>query len=730
MRLRSAVIALLLFSSILSGCTSSDSGNTDRIEDLEAELEDSISENIDAQSQISTLQSALTEANEELSAIESEVASLEMSISELEGQRNALAQIRDEIAIQLDESEENVSSLQTEISSLDQQIMDLDNQIIDLGSQIAQKDVSIDNLEHTILTLQNTLSSLTYSLNYYVDECPLDNPGFLLNIGYDDGNGLGVEGDGMVTFDEIQFTVGECPGNYGMVYNETTTEHNWAHQRVVEMGGVLYFIADDGIHGWEFWRSDGTLSGSYILVDIRGEECSPSVDPDTGEATEDCVNYSSNFDRTWDNIFMPVEVVAGKNLVFFTAYNQFTTWSAADLWVSDGTSDGTNIVTDLWNYWDYGCDGCEFDYVGVSNLEVIESNGNNADRVIFSAIRADGLDGEQGYPQGEELWISDGTEVGTRMIANIEPETSSWIDDNGNSQCCADWDGSAPRNILVIGNQVWFTGDTENYGRELYRFGLSLGGGLFLVKDINPGTVGSDPLYLTRGSGGLYFTANDGSTGQELHFSLGDAFTTNVVKDIRPGFNNSSNPLWLTKLGDKLIFSANDGENGRELWITDNTELGTYMIKDINPGNNSSNPTGPMKVLNGEVYFGATDGEHGYELWKTDGTEAGTVMVKDLNVGENSSLSWGSTEHWHGEYTLTHGEHFYFSADDGESGQELWRTDGTESGTEIVVDVHQGENGSWPWWLTSVGDKLYFTAWDGDQRQLWHYWDNPGPILS
>ena len=65
MRLRSAVIALLLFSSILSGCTSSDSGNTDRIEDLEAELEDSISENNDAQSQISTLQSALTEANEQ-----------------------------------------------------------------------------------------------------------------------------------------------------------------------------------------------------------------------------------------------------------------------------------------------------------------------------------------------------------------------------------------------------------------------------------------------------------------------------------------------------------------------------------------------------------------------------------------------------------------------------------------------------------------------------------------
>ena len=105
-------------------------------------------------------------------------------------------------------------------------------------------------------------------------------------------------------------------------------------------------------------------------------------------------------------------------------------------------------------------------------------------------------------------------------------------------------------------------------------------------------------------------------------------------------------------------------------------------------------------------------------------------MVKDIRVGENSSLSWGSTAHWHGEYTLTHDGHFYFSANDGENGEELWRTDGTELGTELLVDVHQGENGSWPWWLTIVGDKLYFTAWDGDQRQLWYYWDNPGPVLS
>ena len=64
------------------------------------------------------------------------------------------------------------------------------------------------------------------------------------------------------------------------------------------------------------------------------------------------------------------------------------------------------------------------------------------------------------------------------MIANIEPETSSWVDGNGITQCCADWDGSVPRDIVYKGNQVWFTAQTEGYGREFYRFGLELGGGV------------------------------------------------------------------------------------------------------------------------------------------------------------------------------------------------------------------------------------------------------------
>ena len=44
-----------------------------------------------------------------------------------------------------------------------------------------------------------------------------------------------------------------------------------------------------------------------------------------------------------------------------------------------------------------------------------------------------------------------------------------------------------------------------------------------------------------------------------------------------------------------------------------------------------------MTSVNGTLYFTANDGVDGVELWKSDGTAAGTNLVKDLNPGSSSS---------------------------------------------------------------------------------------------
>ena len=96
---------------------------------------------------------------------------------------------------------------------------------------------------------------------------------------------------------------------------------------------------------------------------------------------------------------------------------------------------------------------------------------------------------------------------------------------------------------------------------------------------------------------------------------------------------------------------------------------------------------------------------HGRELWRTDGTAAGTTLVKDIDPGPTGGddvlVSYQPT-------IAAVGDHLYFTAQHAASGVELWRTDGTEAGTELVRDLHPTES-SYPHGLSAVqGSLLYF----------------------
>jgi ELWxxDGT repeat protein len=59
------------------------------------------------------------------------------------------------------------------------------------------------------------------------------------------------------------------------------------------------------------------------------------------------------------------------------------------------------------------------------------------------------------------------------------------------------------------------------------------------------------------------------------------------------------------------------------------------------------------------------------------------------------------------------GETLYFTANDGLSGHELWKSDGSEAGTVLVKDIRTGTSGSIPESLTNVDGMLYFVANNG-----------------
>ena len=105
------------------------------------------------------------------------------------------------------------------------------------------------------------------------------------------------------------------------------------------------------------------------------------------------------------------------------------------------------------------------------------------------------------------------------------------------------------------------------------------------------------------------------------------------VININPSGN--SNPENFIEFNGKLFFTANDGTHGEELWMSDGTQAGTQMVSDIRPGSFSSNPF-YLTVFDGELYFSANDNVNGTELWKTDGTAAGTVLVTETNTLSSS----------------------------------------------------------------------------------------------
>ncbi len=84
--------------------------------------------------------------------------------------------------------------------------------------------------------------------------------------------------------------------------------------------------------------------------------------------------------------------------------------------------------------------------------------------------------------------------------------------------------------------------------------------------------------------------------------------------------------------------------------------------------------------INGTLFFVADDGSNGRELWKSDGTTIGTQMVKNINTQANSNPT---------KLTDVDGM-LYFTANDGLNGVELWRSDGTEEGTELFANLTNG----------------------------------------
>lgn len=353
---------------------------------------------------------------------------------------------------------------------------------------------------------------------------------------------------------------------------------------------------------------------------------------------------------------------------------------------------------------------------------------------------------------GNELWVSDGTPAGTRILKDIYPGMN----------------GSGITKLTPSGQSLFFMANDGSHGPELWvSDGTEIG--TVMVADLWLGTNGSTPSLLTDRNGTLFFSAFDGLSGIELWSTDGTITGTVQVKDITLGAG-SSNPRNLVTVNDDLFFTThetgvnafvslwrtdgteqgtvlvrnlsqtvtnpnptqliamdgilyfvmNTSGTGTELWRSDGTDQGTMLVADIAPGTGSSNPEA-LTVVDSVLFFRATDGQTGTELWQSDGTAAGTVLVADIAPGSLSSVPQNMTQL---------GDAIFFSASDGATGAELWQSDGTTVGTYRVADIAPGSMGSGPTSFLVHGERLFFSALTRSTgRELWMY--NPAvPQLS
>jgi ELWxxDGT repeat protein len=347
---------------------------------------------------------------------------------------------------------------------------------------------------------------------------------------------------------------------------------------LVDVNGTLFFAAGDDTAGFELWKSDGTESGTVPIDSIRGPE---GLDP-------------------YDLVYVNVN---GKDTVFFVGDDGMT---GDELWNSDGTEEGTFLVKDI-------SPGPS----GSFPTDLVNVNGT----LFFAAY-----DPDHGY----ELWKSNGTNETTQLVRDIAAGPGSSDPEElvnvGGRLFFRASDGATDG---LSGDELWTSNGTQ-LGTKRVR---DIAAGIF--GSFPARLVALDaPLNST-----LFFWADDYVTpGYDLWKS--DGTEENTIK-VREFLGQPPGELAFAVLGNVLLFAGSDGPiNGRELWGSDGTSPGTGLLKDIYAGPDSSSPN-DLVAAGDEVFFAASTRDEGRELWTTDGTPAGTRLLGDLYPGPQSSAPFG-----------------------------------------------------------------------------------------
>ena len=517
------------------------------------------------------------------------------------------------------------------------------------------------------------------------------------------------------------------------VNQQDELEYN-EYRALVTSRSFFYFVSNN-----ELWRNNGTPESSVKLrtfkrisnLKMSGSTLFFAADDGSGEELWKSTGSTASTVRVKD-IYPGASSSAPKNLTDVNGTLYFTAVSPGfgrEVWKSNGTGAGTVLVKDV------------FPKAGSSNPSWL----CNVNGVLFFAAN----DGTRGY----ELWKTIGTAEGTEFVKDIRP---------------GDRISSSPEQFTAAGTTLYFVANDGITGKELWKSDGTAAGTL-RVKDIFAGSQSAGIQNITAVNATVFFTANDGKYGHELWKSNGTTAGTLMVKDMTPGpagshgettfshqmgsFKNINGTLFFTAyMGPDYYIWKSDGTasgtvtlspaggpgmfqpnaqftfvNNKILFFNDVNSSEYYYLYSMNPdGSNIQgiqefvlidfySPYYPViTAFNNRLYIAAR-GEYneGFKIYKSDGTWEGSGELTDVytpTLGSSPKsmvsfkgkvyfqTSWDEIAYPYTEFILP----------------EVWRTDGTEAGTEFLFNANYIE--------TAVsGDKLFIagTSWDDSNDHLW-----------
>lgn len=343
------------------------------------------------------------------------------------------------------------------------------------------------------------------------------------------------------------------------------------------------------------------------------------------------------------------------------------------------------------------------------------------------------------FERPPEIWTTDGTEEGTRLLFADPDSTSLGLIGSflGGILVARSLNGSTTLGLLASHGGV---SDLLTLPPDEY----------LLSWEQLPVQIGSRVFFTTyRSNSPTRFWASDGTRAGTIEFlTLPEEFAQ-----------------WRTffDLNDVALFSTSAWDTGLTLWKSDGSVAGTHLVAGF-PGVSS----GSAFERIGDVAYFAINAPRPYpepwqsQLWRSDGTAGGTELVTHLIAGgqpatvaslqrhgerllletfdsgpeslrglfvsdgtaAGTELIWtdgsGNGTPFGSLWPTSYAGVVVFTAAVPERGEELMISEGSPATTRLLADLRPGAASSFPRDLRVAGDRLYFTADDGVHgRELW-----------